>query len=360
MMLAASRGDLLDLLRLLCMDNPIPSLCANICPAWCQSHCVRSNLDDGLQIQKTVRFALSQVVQGDSAWPLWASHFGASPARVPEGIKAAVIGAGPSGLAAAWRLASFRVEVTVYEAGSQAGGRLRNLSETDLPAHLLQRDISAIQAAGVTFVYNHSVEDVQRLPNENSAIILATGLSCRLGEIEEFADNLNISDICALSAGQCRIGACHPIHSVADGIHAADEALIHLFPGSGFTEHRSCIDISRTDAPANSFHNPSALISLQPPGRLPLLEEIQAEGARCLDCSVLPRLNRSEIGECTKGVSVCPTNALKLVQDEAGVSLILQPDICIRCGVCAQACQKSSIVLTAVESRREFRLVHGI
>jgi NADH-quinone oxidoreductase subunit F len=83
--------------------------------------------------------------------------FQAVAARMLEatGRKIAVVGAGPAGLTAAFYLALFGHEVTVYDSKPEAGGMLRfALPEYRLPKSVLKREISFIERLGVKFVFN--------------------------------------------------------------------------------------------------------------------------------------------------------------------------------------------------------------
>lgn len=360
MMLAAARSDSLDLLRLLARDNPLPSLCAWACPAWCQNACVRSGYDEGLHIQDIIRFTLSLIAPGDASWPDWASHFSRKRSRAPRGTRVAVVGAGASGLAAAWRLAGFGVDVAIYEKSSQPGGRLLALRESQLPAGVLEQDIQSIIACGVELCLDRPIESTSRLAKTYPAVILATGLDRQPRSVKENDQKLNTAGAHILPAGQRRIGRCHPIQSAADGIRAAEEALALLFPGSARVSRSTVIELTKNETPSLRPRNPSQLGKLHPTGRLPSLDEVQAEGARCLDCAILPVLKAPGRHKVDNAVSICPTNALKVVLNNDVASLYLEPQACIRCGICARHKSGKGIYLTALEHHEEFRIVHGI
>src|SRR4029453_3018702 len=72
-----------------------------------------------------------------------------------------VVGAGPSGLSAAWHLARRGHEVVVYEAGPMAGGMMHfGIPKYRLPREVLDGEIERIRRIGVEIVLNHKVTDL--------------------------------------------------------------------------------------------------------------------------------------------------------------------------------------------------------
>ena len=103
----------------------------------------------------------------------------ANPPKVRTGKKVAVIGSGPSGLAAADQLNKRGHLVTVYEREDKAGGLLRyGIPNMKLEKHIIDRKIAVMEQEGVTFVYNCNVgkdKKAAELLKEYDRVILACG-----------------------------------------------------------------------------------------------------------------------------------------------------------------------------------------
>jgi glutamate synthase (NADPH/NADH) small chain len=134
-------------LALLLSTSPFPEFTARVCPALCEGSCVQA-----LNTQPVpCRLAEFEVIeQGFS--------LGLMQPRLPRkdlGLKVAVIGSGPSGLAAAWALNQGGFRVTVYERDAKAGGFLRyGIPDFKLEKQVLDRRISLLEAEGIKFEYN--------------------------------------------------------------------------------------------------------------------------------------------------------------------------------------------------------------
>jgi putative selenate reductase len=121
--------------------NPFPSVTGMVCDHLCQGKCTRVNYDDPLQIREVKRFISEQ------------DEVRLKPAT-DNGIKAAVIGAGPSGLSFAYylRMAGFRVDV--FEARSKAGGMVQYaIPGFRLTDEAVANDIRRITDIGVNINY---------------------------------------------------------------------------------------------------------------------------------------------------------------------------------------------------------------
>ncbi len=134
--LQTARGDFDGALATILLKNPLPGVTGHLCTHLCETRCTRSNYDEAVGIRDIKRFVAAKGKAG--------FYKGASSGR-----KVAVIGAGPSGLAAAARLALSGVEVDVFEARNRAGGILAIAPTFRLPREVVDADIDRIRELGV-------------------------------------------------------------------------------------------------------------------------------------------------------------------------------------------------------------------
>jgi len=167
-------GRLMDAYRLIRQDNPFPAVCGRVCTHPCEKHCRRAQVDEALSICDIKRFVGDFALLNESDIP--------ATAPLPAtGKRAAVVGAGPSGLTCAFYLAQLGHQVDVYEAEAVAGGVLYwGIPEYRLPNAVLTKEIHAIERAGVRIHLNTKVgEDgilsVEKLRADHDAVYIAIG-----------------------------------------------------------------------------------------------------------------------------------------------------------------------------------------
>ena len=131
-----ARGETDRALEIILARNPLPGATGYACDHLCQTRCVRSDYDEPVAIRALKRFAFEEGSVD-------------VPAAVKTGRRVAVIGAGPSGLAAASFLALNGVGVVVFEAKEIAGGMLNVAPAFRLPRVVIERDIERIASMGV-------------------------------------------------------------------------------------------------------------------------------------------------------------------------------------------------------------------
>ena len=127
--------------------NPFPWVCGLVCTHPCETACVRKYIDAPVAIKALKAFSSKIVLEGDGFQ---------NPAKAPHnGHKVCIVGAGPSGLSAAYYLSLKGYGVTVIESLPWAGGMMRvGIPRYRLPLSVLEREISLIQELGVVFRFN--------------------------------------------------------------------------------------------------------------------------------------------------------------------------------------------------------------
>jgi glutamate synthase (NADPH/NADH) small chain len=135
-----------EALRNLQSTNNFPEFTGRVCPAPCEAACTL-NLEDSPVTIKTIECAIA-----DRGWQ--EGWIVPEPAEHQTGKRVAVIGAGPTGLAAAQQLARVGHEVHVYEKHARAGGLLRyGIPDFKMEKHLVERRVRQMEAEGVVFHY---------------------------------------------------------------------------------------------------------------------------------------------------------------------------------------------------------------
>ena len=165
----AEGGDYAAAWQGLMEDNPLPAVMGRVCYHTCETACNRAELDAAVSIHAVERFL------GD-----YAIREGLMPAFEvePSGKRVLVVGAGPSGLSAAYHLTRLGHAVTIREAGPMAGGMMRfGIPKYRLPREVLDAEIARILAMGVTLELDSKVEDIEAAFAEDGfdAVFVAVG-----------------------------------------------------------------------------------------------------------------------------------------------------------------------------------------
>ena len=143
-------GRYADALEVIYDTNALPNLTGYICDHQCQYHCTRLDYEGTVQIREMKKIAAENgFAEYIKRWE--------KPEKAD--IKAAVVGAGPAGLSAAYFLARAGFDVTVYEREENAGGVTRYvIPDFRFPESALQADIDFIAQHGVEFIFGADKE----------------------------------------------------------------------------------------------------------------------------------------------------------------------------------------------------------
>jgi NADPH-dependent glutamate synthase beta subunit-like oxidoreductase len=138
--------------RTLLQDNPMPAVHGRVCYHPCENSCNRTAVDTSVSIHAVERFLGDLALK--EGWTI-------APDAPPSGKRILVIGAGPSGLSAAYHLARLGHAVEIHEAGPVPGGMMNfGIPAYRLPRHELIAEIRRIESLGVKIVLNHKVENL--------------------------------------------------------------------------------------------------------------------------------------------------------------------------------------------------------
>jgi NADPH-dependent glutamate synthase beta subunit-like oxidoreductase len=155
--------------RVLVADNPFAAIHGRVCYHPCETSCNRADLDSAVSIHAVERFLGDLALQ--RRW-----QFDRPPVR--SGRRVLVVGAGPSGLSAAYHLARLGHEVEIRDAGPEPGGMMRyGIPAYRLPRDVLSGEVERIAQLGVRMIGDHRVVDLEAERREGGfhAVFVAVG-----------------------------------------------------------------------------------------------------------------------------------------------------------------------------------------
>jgi 2-oxoacid:acceptor oxidoreductase delta subunit (pyruvate/2-ketoisovalerate family) len=148
----AESGDYEAAWRLLTEENPLPAVMGRVCYHPCETACNRAALDEAVGINSVEHFLGDEAIE--RGWTF------AKPVQ-RSGKRVLVVGAGPSGLSAAYHLARAGHAVEIHEAGPVAGGMMRfGIPKYRLPRDVLEAEVARILTLGVELRLNTKVTNV--------------------------------------------------------------------------------------------------------------------------------------------------------------------------------------------------------
>jgi NADPH-dependent glutamate synthase beta subunit-like oxidoreductase len=332
-------------------DIALPAVLGRICPAPCEKICRRHDLDAAVAICLLKRFVADvDLTSGDPYLP---------PCQPKTGKKVAIIGAGPTGMAAAYYLAQAGHACTVFDENDRPGGRLwLETNAEDLPRDVLAAEIEQIIRLGVQMQMQNRIgsgELFQKLMNSFDAVLIACGSTAieQAGTWEmkttpkgiQVAHTYQTELSNVFAAGNAIRSKGLVVRSVADGKEAAAsiDQFLHrqdvIGPNKPFTTKIGRLDGEELlrftyGASMDSRQNPSAGIQQGFNA-----DEAQIQAGRCLHCDCRG-LHSCKLRKYADLYGADPRRykgeRREFEQDSQHADVIFEPGKCIDCGLCIQ------------------------
>lgn len=171
MLSAVNGGDFRSAIAIVKKDLALPAVLGRVCPAPCEHNCRRSRLDNPVSICLIERRVADADLASDSPYlPACAQA---------SGRTVAVVGAGPTGITAAYHLQQAGHACTVFEREARAGGKLRRQFAADvLPPEVLDAEIAVVERLGARFELESTIDSAAALAalgDRFDAVLVAGG-----------------------------------------------------------------------------------------------------------------------------------------------------------------------------------------
>jgi len=312
-------------------DIALPAVLGRVCSAPCEKVCRRKDLDAAVEICRLKRLVADKDLASASPY---------SPDCKPDsGKRVAIVGAGPTGLAAAYYLAQHGHGVVVFDFQDKVGGRLRDfVSSGRLSEVVLDSEVTTIGCLGVAFVLKTRVGSYAELLKGAEVVLLASGSADVLAwglEVGERGIKVDLKTFRTnkpgvFAAGNAirRTGAI--VRSVADGKFVAES--IHSF----LTNEE---DFAGEKRPFSTKIGPMTHSELLQLAGQATESEADFGAGKCLrcDCRGLRdcKLRRYAV-QYNANVSRCLSKRREFQIATWNGRLVFEPGKCIYCGLCVE------------------------
>jgi len=357
MMQQISQGEYTNALQTVKEDIALPGVLGFVCSAPCENACRRSKVDEPARICVLKRSVAQLDLDENKPY-------------LPEigdstGKSIAIIGSGPTGLAAAYYAAQYGHSITIFDKNEHPGGALRYaISESVLPRDILEAEVNHILSIGVLFkgdiVIGKSIT-LSKLLSDYDGVLIAAGKSEQIDN-----DILNLprnkkgikinkqtfeTDMPGIfAAGDCVTSRGMAIQAVADGKGAAVAINTFLTDGKAHAKPKRV----RSRLGRVSLEEINQFLKVAEPDtpdfndrgfQLPDLDQITSLSNTCLQCGCSThdicklRMYADEYGADTNRYRFTERADMVRITDHSYV--LYEPGKCIKCGLCIAAAKES-------------------
>lgn len=337
----------------------IPAILGRVCPEICEKACRRAAKDKAVSICLLKRFAADVDLASPAPY---------TPNLKPAtGKRAAVIGAGPAGLSAAYYLLREGVACTIFDQSPLPGGTLRtDVPSAKLPPEVIDTEAAAIESMGAKFKLGTAIDSLVGLADYD-AIIITTGANSPTFGLPTTEHGLKVDRHTHMTgtpgvfaAGSAITPHKHAVRAAAEGRSAALAAAAYL-AGVPFEHHARpyTVRIGRLAADelaifaAEASH--SARLNPGADGFKPT--EAAAEATRCLHCECA-KLDACKLRDHATDYAADPGafkgERRRFVRDSEHPLLVHEPGKCISCGICVALAEESNEPLGLTFTGRGF------
>jgi len=322
-------GDLRGAIETVKRDIPLPAVLGRICPAPCEGGCRRKPSDAPVAVCLLKRYVADADLE--SADPLLPDR------AAPTGRRIAIVGAGPTGLSAAYYLQRLGHDCTLFDAADQPGGAMRHHIPADvLPRDVLDGEIETIRRLGARFEMNRPIPDaagIDQLRDAADAVLLAVGAA------DEPAD----------------FGVTHTRRGVTIDGRTFQTSRPDVFAAGGAVRKSRLAVRSVAEGKLDERELTDFMLNADPRDRLTpegglgrgfTAAEAVAEAGRCMQCSCAGgddcgiRRIAADLGADLSRYRG-RRRTYQPVQRAAGV--VFEPGKCIACGLCVSAVRKQGV-----------------